>query len=258
MKFQGPQKEFFFFWIQNNHLQQLEGEEYVPELWEALYQFSAGIEELSIQLALDRHICLKLLTAQTSSNLTPILCRSQPNSYLSGEKPRAPLWSSLASLPTSRSAPDLSSFPHKVVWGTWSLNCILSLCLPYIGNRIGGLKDRLWMRNCVAPKLWTWLCTLKKLKSEKWLLLSWVGVAAVSDDFRLMFDRTPVAGAGKSSVGSVSTVCPCVSNPMISSLLKSQLPWLLSVLSFPILKITILGYIYFCYYHILWAPYIWL
>lgn len=131
------------------------------ELLEALYQFSACIEKLSIQLALDRHICLKLLTAQTSNNLTPILCRSQPNFYLWGEKLIALLWSSSASLPTSRSAPDLSSFPDKVVWGTWSLHSILSLYLPYIGNRIGGLKDRLWMRNCVAPKLWTWLYTVK-------------------------------------------------------------------------------------------------
>lgn len=160
MKFLGSEKGFLWGGIPDNHLKHSEVGQWVPKLLEALYQFSACIEELSIQLAPDRHICLKLLTAQTSNNLMLIFCRSQPNSYLSGEKQIAPLWSSSAFLPTSVSAFDPSPFPDNVAWGIWSLNYILSLYLPYIGNRIGWLEDRLWMRNCVAPKLWTWLYTL--------------------------------------------------------------------------------------------------
>lgn len=65
---------------------------------------------------------------------------------------------------------------------------------------------------------------LLKVKSEKWLLLSWFGVTAILDHFHLTFDITSVVEAEKSSGNSLYTICPYVSNPVSSCRLKLQCP----------------------------------
>lgn len=124
------------------------GKKWVPELAEALSQLPAWIAWSPTCLTLSSHICLQhqqpkpqITQLSSSADRIPVHAyRGKPITTVG-----------ITTFPYFPACQCVTSpLPDSLVWWIWSSNCILSLYLPAIGNRIDWLEDRLWIGNCFS------------------------------------------------------------------------------------------------------------